>query len=135
MATTKNSPVSPAVVALVVGGGAAAWMLWKNSVRIFSHWFFYPSLLFLVLWPLTLFVGLDSRFSRVIWTCCLWWSGLWAIVFVLAMAIPPFSMVAVGSIVAPIIDAGKVSPILAGILHVQIWACAKKLTGSKQEAL
>ncbi len=84
---------------------------------------------------MSLMVGIRSRFSRVIWTFCMWWSGIWSILFILAMAIPPFSMIIIGSLVLPILEAGRIHPFLAGFLHVLIWACAKevlKLTYTKK---
>jgi hypothetical protein len=35
------------------------------------------------------------------------------------------SMWIVGSIVAPILEAGRIGPFSAGFLHLLIWACAK----------
>jgi len=65
----------------------------------------------------------------------MWWSGLWSLVFILAMVIPPFSMLIVGSLMLPILEVGKIHPFLAGFLHVLIWACAKDvLKQSKKEA-
>lgn len=55
----------------------------------------------------------------------MWWSGLWTLVFVVAFAVPPFSMFIIGSLVAPILEAGRIGPFSAGFLHLVIWACAK----------
>jgi hypothetical protein len=65
----------------------------------------------------------------------MWWSGLWSLLFVLALALPPFSSLIIGSLVLPILKVGSIHPFLAGFLHVLIWACAKevlKLTDTKQ---
>ena len=132
----EDSAVAPSVIAILCGGGAIAWMLWMNGVEIFTRWFFYPSFAFLALICATLFVGLRSRFSRITWTICMWWSGLWSLVFMFAFAAPPFSTIIVGSLVAPIIEAGRISPFLAGFLHILIWACAKDVLNltNKQQA-
>ena len=88
---------------------------------------FYPSFLFLGLTVMSLLVGIRSKFSQVTWTFCMWWSGFWSIVFILAVVIPPFSMFINGSLVLPILKVGSIHPFLAGFLHVLIWACAKEV--------
>lgn len=127
MDAIEDSPIPPSVVAILAGGSAVAWMLWLNGLGMFSHWFFYPSFLFLGLTVMSLLVGIRSRFSQITWTFCMWWSGLWSIVFILAVAIPPFSMFIIGSLVLPILKVGSIHPFLAGFLHVLIWACAKEV--------
>jgi hypothetical protein len=122
---TRDSPIAPSVLAILAGGGAVAWMLYLNGFEMFKHWFFYPSFLFLGLTSLSFLTGITSRLSRITWTVCTWWSGLWTLVFVLAFAAPPFSMWIVGSVVSPILEAGRIGPFSAGFLHLLIWACAK----------
>jgi hypothetical protein len=123
--TTLDSPIAPSVLAILAGGGAVAWMLYLNGFEMFMHWFFYPSFLFFGLTCVSFLTGITSRLSRITWTVCMWWSGLWTLVFVLAFAAPPFSMSIVGSIVSPILEAGRIGPFSAGFLHLLIWACAK----------
>lgn len=123
--TTRDSPIAPSILAILAGGGAVAWMLYLKGFEMFKHWFFYPSFLFLGFTFVSLLTGITSRMSRIIWTICMWWSGLWTLVFVLTFAAPPFSMWIVGSIVAPILEAGRIGPFSAGFLHLLIWACAK----------
>jgi hypothetical protein len=48
-------------------------------------------------------------------------------VFILAIAVPPFSMFIIGSLILPIMKVGGMHPFLAGFLHVLIWACAKEV--------
>jgi hypothetical protein len=122
---TQESPTAPSVLAILAGGGAVAWMLYLNGFEMFRHWFFYPSFLFFVLTCASLLTGITSRFSRTTWTVCMWWSGLWTLVFVAAFAAPPFSTFIVGYLVAPILEVGRIGPFSAGFLHLLIWACAK----------
>ena len=123
--TTRDSPIAPSILAILAGGGSVAWMLYLNGFEMFKHWFFYPSFLFLGLTCVSLLTGITSRMSRITWTICMWWSGIWTLVFVIAFAAPPFSMWIVGSIVSPILEAGRIGPFSAGFLHLLIWACAK----------
>ncbi len=122
---THESPTTPSVLAIFAGGGALAWMTYQNGFEILRHWFFYPSLLFFGLTCLSLIAGIGSSYSKYIWTFCMWWSGIWTLIFVAAFAIPPFSMLIVGSLVSPILEAGRIGPFSAGFLHLVIWACAK----------
>ena len=123
--TSRNSPIAPSVLAILAGGGAVVWMLYVNGFEVLRRWFIYPSFLFLGLTCVSFFTGITSRMSRITWTICMWWSGLWTLVFGLAFAAPPFSMLIVGSIVSPILEAGRIGPFSAGFLHLLIWACAK----------
>ena len=123
--TSRDSPTMPSILAILAGGSAIAWMLYQKGFEMFEHWFFYPSLLLLVVTCISLFSGVGSDLRRLAWTFCMWWSGVWTLVFFLAFAAPPFSMFIVGSLVAPILDAGRIGPFSAGFLHLFMWACAK----------
>ena len=41
---------------------------------------------------MSLLVGIRSRFRRITWTFCRWWSGFWSIMFNLVVAIPPLGL-------------------------------------------
>ncbi len=125
MNDSDDSPVLPSVVAISAGGGAVAWMLWSHGLAMFSHWFFYPSLILSGLLSASLVTGLESSFSRLVWQACMGWSGFWSLVFLAAMVAPPFSMLLVGGLVEGVLEAGAVHPFLAGFLHILVWACAR----------
>ena len=115
----------PSWLAILAGGGAIVWMLYQNGFEIFKCWFFYPSFFILIITSLSLNSGIGSGLRRFAWTSCMWWSGLWTLVFLVAFVVPPFSMFIVGSLVEPILDAGRIGPFSAGFLHFLMWACAK----------
>ncbi len=92
---------------------------------MFGHWFFYPSLFLFIFTCASLYVGLGSKFRRLVWTTCMWWSGLWTIIFLGAFAFPPFSTLLAGALFEPMLIAGRIGPFSAGFLHFFIWACAK----------
>lgn len=125
MNANRETAIAPSVLAILAGGGAVAWMLYLNGFGMFKHWFFYPSFLFFGLTCVSLLTGITSKLSRITWTVCKWWSGIWTLVFGLAFAAPPFSLLIVGSVVSPILEAGRIGPFSAGFLHLLIWACAK----------
>jgi hypothetical protein len=125
--TNHESPIAPAVLAILAGGGAVAWMLYQKGFEMFEHWYFYPSLLLLVVTCVSLSSIVGSKLRRLAWAFCMWWSGIWTLVFFLAFAAPPFSMFIVGSLVAPILDAGRIGPFSAGFLHLFMWACARDI--------
>lgn len=127
MDTTEDSPMPPAIVTVLAGGSAVAYMLWANGLQMFSHWFFYPSFLILGCTTLSLFVGLEAKSSRIIWTFCKRWSGLWVLAFMLAVVLALPSLAIIDWLVRPILAAGNVHPFLAGALHILIWACAKDI--------
>jgi hypothetical protein len=125
--TTQDSPRIPSVLAVLAGGGAIAWMLYQNGIEMLKHWFFYPSFLLLAITCISLFSGVGTGLRRFAWTLCMWWSGFWTLVFLATFAVPPFSMLMVGSLVAPILEAGRIGPFSAGFLHLFMWTCAKNV--------
>jgi hypothetical protein len=119
-----ESAAVPSVLAILAGGGAVAWMLYQNGFQMLRHWFFYPSIFLLVITGISLIRGIHPRLRRFAWTLCMWWSGLWTLVFFVAFVAPPFSTLMVASLVEPILEAGHIGSFSAGFLHLFLWACA-----------
>jgi hypothetical protein len=128
--TAQDQALIPSFLAIFAGGGALAWMFYQNGFVMLEQWFFYPSFGLFIFTSASLLLGLESKFRRLVWTTCMWWSGLWTIVFLGAFAFPPFSTLLVGALLEPMLIAGSIGPFTAGFLHFFMWACAKDVVKS-----
>lgn len=117
---------APKVVAFLLGGAVLCWMFWLGGVMILMEWYVYPSLVAFLIIGYTLVREASVSVGRRLWWIIMWWSGLWAILFVLAFIAPPLSTMLVASVVSWLFETFPVNPFLAGLIHVVMWACARE---------
>lgn len=125
--TYRQDKFAPTLLVVATGGAALAMMIWFLGGNVVTRWFLYPSALVWIFSLRCLVEGSSTKWDRVLWRICLWWSGIWSVVFGLSFCAPPFSTIFVGRIFAPIAMEGGFNPFLAAFAHILIWACARDI--------
>ena len=124
----------PLSLSMLAVGSALAIMLFRNGAEIFGEWYFYTSVVSLVMMGASLFASPLGAAGNLLWRILQAWSGLWALVVLLAFVYPPISILIIAKATAPMLESSGVHPVFAAFVHVFVWACASAICASYKKA-